>query len=189
MKEARSPMSKAPVQHMSSSYDVSLDKTMVITPQAQVQAQTFKPSANNHDPHAAPTTPVAKVAPSPKVMQQAAVSTVPPVSMPSPVATVPPAAPVSNQSNKTGGFTPDLRVMIMAAVVLLLVVIVILIVLFISQSSRGHAFHVHPLWLSFATQGVPYGRYFRFSVASSSALAFVGLWSCGPGTAPSTGPS
>lgn len=195
MKEAGSPVSKAPVQHVSSSHDVSLDKTMVITPQSQVQShiqsqaqvQTFKPSTNNHDAHTASTTPVAQVAPSPKVMQHAAVSTVPPASMVSPVATIPPVAPVNNQPDKTGGFTLDLRIVIMVAVALLLVVIAILIMLSISHTPHGHALYAHPLWLSFAALRVPYERYFPFGIASSSTLAFVGLRSCSPGTAPSTG--
>ena len=196
MKEAASPVSKAPVQHTSSSQDVSLDKTMVITPQpqaqiqSQAQVQTFKPSMNNHGPHTAPTTPVAQVAPSHKAVQQAAVSAVPsasPTFIAPPLATIPPATPINNQPHKTGSFTLDLKVVIMAVVVLLLVVIAILIVLSISHNVHGHAFHVHPLWLSFAVQGVPYERYFPFGIASSSTIAFLGLWSCGPGTAPFTG--
>lgn len=189
VKEAGLPASKSPVQHMSASYDVSLDKTMVITPQAQAQVQTFKPSTNNHDPHTAPTTPVAQVAPSPKMMQQTAVSTIPPASPASSVATVPPVTPVNNQPDKSGGFTLDLRVVIMAAVVLLLVVVAILIVLTISHNPHSHALHAHPLWLSFAAQGVPYERHFPFGIASSSTLAFLGLRSCSAGIAPSTGRS
>ena len=185
MKDTGVSASKASVQqHMLSSHDISQDQTMVITPQAQVQAQTPKPSTNNHNPHSAPTTPVVQVVTTSKPVQQTTVSTI----SPAPIASeIPLATPINNQPDKIGSFTLDLRVVIMAAVVLLLVVIAILIVLAISHNPHGHALRVSPLWLSFTAQVMPYERYFPFGVASSSAASFAGLWSCSSGTAPFAG--
>ena len=170
-KEVGSSGGKASVQQMSSSHDISLEQTMVVSPQAKAQVQTFKPSASNRDVHLATSPPVAQVTPRPKPVQQVAISTS------SPTSTVSTAASINNQPDKTDNFTLNLKVVIMAAIVLLLVVIAILIVLSIVHSSSGHALQGHSLGLSLVAQEVlQHERYFSFSITSASAFAFIGLW-------------
>jgi len=131
------PSSKAAEQHTASSHDMASDKTMVITPPARAQMQTFKPS--NRDPHSttiAPSLPVEQTALSPHNGQNMPLSTASSV----------PSTPSNHQPPGANGFKVDLRIVITAAILLLLIVLAILA--FLSIRHGGHALNSHALWLS-----------------------------------------
>ncbi len=173
------PSSRAGEQHSAFSYDASADKTMVFTPPAKAQVQSFKPA--NHDPQAATMAPplqAEQMILSSKIGQNLPLSAVPIM----PIVPIVPATPTNQQPPKVNGFKVDLKVVIMAVVLLLLVVLAILLFLVIRHG--GLVFIPHPLWFALqAMEAAYYGRNISFSITSSAEFSFAGLWSCSPGIA------
>ncbi len=174
------PSSISAEQHTASSHDMSLDKTMVFTPPARAQVQTFKPS--NRDPQAA------TIAPSLPAEQMKLGSQIGP-NTPLSTASAVPSTSSKQQPPRVArakSFKLDFRIVIIAAVLLLLVVLAILLFLAIRHGNSGQTFNSHPLWFSMEAmeaQAAYYERYISFSVTSSAAFSFTGLWSCGSGIA------
>jgi len=168
------PSSRAGEQHSASSYDIASDKTMVFTPPAKAQVQPFKPS--NRDPQAATFAPSLQAE---QMIQDSKNGQNTPLFS---VSAVP--ATSKQQPPKVIGFKLDLRIVIMAVILLLLIVLAIVLFLTIRHGDLGLS--PHPLWFSLEAmeaQVAYYERYISFSVTSSTAFPFVGLWSCGPGIA------
>jgi len=122
------------------SRDMTMDKTMVVRPQAKAQVQGFKSSLQNGNTHAvtAPSVPKEQLTPKPSNVQS--------------TAAVAPPTPSNNNNHhpRRNGVHFDLRIVIVAAILLLLVIIVILLILNISHGHSNHALHQLPLWASIA---------------------------------------
>lgn len=133
---------KATEQHTASSHDIASDKTMVITPSARAQVQTFQSA--NRDLHAAaiaPSLPVEHMTLNSKNGQNMLHST----------ASAVPSTLSNQQTPKANDFKVDLKIVIMAAILLLLVVLAIL--LFLAIRHGGFVLNSHPLWLAIEAMG------------------------------------
>ena len=167
--------SKVTEQHTASSHDMASDKTMVITPPARAQIQTFQPS--DRDPHAAAIMPSLSA-------EHMTLNSKNGQNTPLSIASAVPSTPSNHQPSKGNDFKVDLKIVIMAAILLLLVVLAIL--LFLAIRHGGLVLNSHPLWLSMEAmeaQVAYYERYISFSITSSAAISLAGLWPCGPGIA------
>ena len=171
-----SSLSKLPV------HDFSLDQTMVFKPevQTQTQVQTFTKPKPEFYP-STKTPPGVNIIPSPSVKQRQNTST---TGNPPQVPSVRPGTS-RNSPARTTGFTIKPRTIIILAAVLVILLLILLVLVFIIQSHANQALHnMNP---GFATQVMYHERTFSFSVAASTTPVATGIWTCGPGAAPTAG--
>ena len=179
---------KASSQNKPPAHDFSLDQTMVIKPQAKVQTQaqvqTSTPTIPKPKPEFYPSTktpPGVNMVPSPSMKQRQNTST---TGNPPQVSSVRPGTS-GNPPARTIGFTIQPRTIIILAVVLVILIVILLVLLFIIRNHTNQALHnMNP---GFVTQVMHHERTFSFSGIAFTTPVATGIWTCGPGAAPTAG--
>src|SRR5258708_10083755 len=132
-------------QNQPIAHDSSFDSTMIVKPQAQVQAQTYsKPPMPK--PEAKSTTISAQAGnnASPPTMTQVQVK--PPPSN-TPQISPPTSTPVNNTPANSNGFSKQVKLLIMAIVIVVVLLIIMIVTLFlINQGHHGQAMHYLMSW-------------------------------------------
>ncbi len=164
---------KASPQGNSPAHDSTLDKTMVIAPEAQAKVLTYQPGAAKPGANSSASARGFIAQPMAPVQQKPATQS---ASHGPSGSTMPPSPKSSNPPAKASGFTIPLRIIIVAVLVFLLILIAIIALYFIRQGESSHAFHNNELWYSLGSQVAYHERNFSFSFITSGTPFTPGLW-------------